>query len=276
MGNFFKYLFASTLGTILAIFLVIGLLAFFGTVAAVSQLGGGGTTVKSGSVLKLTFDEQLPERTNNVEAQITSFDDSDVLGIYDIAGVIETAKDDNNIKGIYLNVDDIALGLTGMNVLREALEDFKSNDKFIVAYAKYYTQNAYYLSSVADKIYVHPLGGIDFRGYGVAGEFYKKALDKAGVKMEIFYAGKFKGATEPYRFTEFSQENEMQYREYINYMYDAYLNEISETRNISVPELRAIANEYKAGEADQAMATGLVDTVGYEDQALDDIRISQE
>lgn len=276
MGNFFKYLFASTLGTILAIFLLFALLAFFGTVAAVSQMGGGGSnaSIKSGSVLKLDFNEQIPERTNNAQStDFMGFEDVDILGVYDIARVIKSAKDDSDIAGIYLNVDDIGLGMTGMNIIREAIEDFKTSDKFVVSYAKYYSQNAYYLSSVADKVYVHPLGGVDFRGFGVAGEFYKKALDKAGVKMEVFYAGKFKGATEPYRLTEFSEENELQYRDYINYMYRLYLDKISETRGISKTELRRIADAYEAGDAERAAALGIVDTVGYEDQALDDMRL---
>lgn len=277
MGSFFKYLFASALGTILAIFLIFGLLMFFGMVAAVSQMGGIGggsnTNLKDGSVLKLTFNENIPELTNNAQASFNGFDDSDVLGLYDIRRVIEKAKDDDKISGIYLNTDDIPLGLTSLETLRAAMEDFKSDGKFIVAYSKYYTQSAYYLSTVADRIYLHPLGGVDFRGYGVTGEFYKNMLDKAGVKMEVFYAGQFKGATEPYRLSEFSPQNEMQYREYINHMFDAYLETISDARAIPEAQLREYANVYAGGKAETALSSGLVDTLGYEDQALDDIRL---
>ncbi|MEM9990970.1 MAG: signal peptide peptidase SppA [Bacteroidota bacterium] len=278
MGNFFKYLFASALGTILAIFLIFGLLIFFGTVAAVSQmgaLGGDSNNVKDGTVLELTLDGAIPELTNNSPASLstTDFNMPNLLGVYDIRRALEKAKKDDKIPGIYLNIDDVALGLTNLELLRAALEDFKSEGKFIVAYSKYYTQSAYYLASAADRIYLHPLGGVDFRGYGVTGQFYKNMFDKVGVKMEIFYAGKFKGATEPYRLTEFSEANELQYREYINHMFDSYLDTLSIVRNIPVPELRRIANEYLGGDAETALSSGLVDTLAYQDQALDDIRL---
>ena len=246
-------------------------------VAAVSQMGGlgggGNTPVKDGSVLKLTFEQSIPELTNNAQADFAGFDDSDVLGVYDIRRVLEKAKDDDKISGIYLNADNVPLGLTNLETLREAMEDFKSEGKFIIAYAKYYTQNAYYLATAADQLYVHPLGGVDFKGYGVTGEFYKNMFDKAGVKMEVFYAGQFKGATEPYRLSEFSPQNEMQYRQYINHMFDAYLKTVSEARGLSVAQLRTIADEYAGGKAETALSSGLVDSLAYEDQALDDIRL---
>ena len=208
MGQFFKFLFASSLGFIVAL---VAIIFIGGTVltklaTAVDQP----KSIKANSVLKLTFSDPLPERTNNLEVSPYDINNSKVLGLHDIVHSIEKAKDDDKIKGIYLNADFINAGHASASTIREALVDFKDSGKFVIAYSKYFGQKAYYLATAADKIYVSPIGLVDFRGLSSTVPFYKNVLDKVGINMQIFYAGKFKSATEPFRRTERSPENKLQ------------------------------------------------------------------
>ena len=125
---------------------------------------------------------------------------------------------------------------------------------------------------MADDISVHPVGGIDFRGFGAQIPFFKNALDKLGVKMEVYYAGQFKSATEPYRLTEMSEQNRRQTREYLEPLYQAFLNDIGASRDIDPQEVRRIANEWLLREPQDAVTHKLVDRVGYKDEVLDVLR----
>lgn len=270
MGQFFKFLFASCLGFIVAILALtfIGG-AIFTQIATMADKPKG---IKANSVLKISLNDPLPERTNNLEVSPYDFKNTKILGIHDIVHAIEKAKDDDKIKGIYLTTDFLNTGHASANTIRDAVVDFKESGKFVIAYAKYYDQKAYYLATAADKIYVSPIGLVDFRGLAAQIPFYKNMLDKIGVDMQIFYAGKFKSATEPFRRTEMSPENKLQVREYLSAIYDLMLENISEGRNLPVPELKKIANDYLGSSANGALDAKLVDGVGYEDQALADIR----
>lgn len=269
MQQFFKFVFASCLGVLLSLLVFSFLMIAFVGGAAASFSTKEPITVRPNSVLEVSFGPQIPEKTNNVSPQGGfSFETESIVGLFDMVEGIEHAKTDDDIKGIYLNVDGVPGGMVTRSTLRDALIDFKESGKFIVAYSKYYTQNAYYLASVADDISVHPVGGIDFRGFGAQIPFFKNALDKLGVKMEVYYAGQFKSATEPYRLTEMSDQNRRQIREYLEPLYQTFLDDIAESRNMKSEEVRRIANEWLVREAEDAVTYKLADRVGYKDGVL--------
>ncbi len=271
MGQFFKFVFASCLGVILASIAVtlIGSLVIGRMVAKENA----SVDIKPNSVLELKFNEPIPERTNNLPQDFSDFKTEKTLGLHDIVDAIEAAKEDDNIKGIFLNINGASGGQSTKSVIRDALIDFKESGKFIISYAKYYTQGDYYLASVADKVYLNPVGEFDFRGFGAQITFFKNMLDKLGVNMQVFYAGKFKGASEPYRRTNLSEANRLQIREYINSLYAVYLQNISESRGVSVAELEAIADEMKIREPEDALANKLVDVLGYYDEAISEMKV---
>ena len=272
MQQFFKFVFASCLGVLLST-LVLSFLAIALVGGAAASLGSKeAVSVRPNSVLELNFNAALPEKTNNVAQDGFTLENDDIVGLFDMLEAIEHAKTDDDIKGIYLDLNGVPGGMATRSNLRDALIDFKESGKFIVAYSKYYTQSAYYLASVADDISVHPVGGIDFRGFGMQVPFFKNALDKLGVKMEVYYAGQFKSATEPYRLTEMSAQNRRQVREYLEPLYQIFLNDIGESRDIAPAEVRRIANEWLVREAEDAVKYKLADRVGYKDEVLDVLR----
>ncbi|MCI5084000.1 MAG: signal peptide peptidase SppA [Saprospiraceae bacterium] len=270
MAQFFKFLFASCLGFLVAIFAIF--LIGGGIFARLAATADQSKPIKANSVLKIRLNNALPEQTNNLEISPYEINKDKILGIHDIVHCIETAKDDDKIKGIYLDLEFMTSGYATANVIRDALKDFKDSGKFIISYSKYYGQNAYYLATTADKVYVSPIGLVDFRGFAAQIPFYKNMLDNVGINMQVFYAGKFKSATEPFRRTDMSPENKLQVRAYLSSIYDNYLSEIAEGRNISEARLREIANAYEGASANSALSSDLVDAIGYEDQALTDIR----
>lgn len=270
MAQFFKFLLASCLGVLIASAVV-----FFGAIAIIGAMASQGNTpkpVSDNSVLRITFDNVIPEKTNNLEMDPFDFSNDHILGVHDIIKSIEHAKTDDRIKGILIEADNVTAGFTTAGAVRRALADFKSSGKFIIAYSDYYTQGAYYMVSVADEIYVNPLGMVDFRGFAAQVPFFKDMLDRLGVSMQIFYAGKFKSATEPYRRNNMSDENKLQLREYLNELYAVMLTDISQSRGVSVADLRKAADSYAANDPEAAVKLDLVDAVGYRDDALQDIR----
>ncbi|MFT5765531.1 MAG: protease-4 [Saprospiraceae bacterium] len=270
MGKFFQFVFASCLGVILASVVVGGIGAL--VIGKVVSSADAPEKVKANTVLKLDLGSAVPEKTNNVPVDPFSFDTEKKLGLFEMVEIIGKAKDDDKIKGIYLDIDAVPMGRASASTLRDALVDFKSDGKFIVSYSEYYSQGTFYLASISDKIFVNPLGGVDFRGFGAQIPFFKDMLDRLDIKMQVYYAGDFKSATEPYRLDKMSEKNRLQTREYVESMYDLYLMDISEGRKISKQELRKMANEYLLRNAADALDYKMVDAVGYEDEALDEIR----
>ncbi len=275
MQQFFKFVFASCLGVLLSM-LVLSFLAIALVGGAAASLGSKEpVSVRPNSILELNFNPVFPEKTNNVAQDGFTFENKDVVGLFDVLAAIEYAKTDDDIKGIYLDLDGVPGGMSTRSNLRDALIDFKESGKFIVAHADFYTQSAYYLASVADDISVHPtsmLGGLEFTGFGRQIPFYKNALDKLGVKMEVYYSGQFKSATEPYRLTEMSDQNRRQIREYLGPLYEKFLADISASRDVPVAELKRIANEWLIRDPKDAVTHKLIDRVAYKDEVLDLLR----
>ncbi len=270
MGQFFKMLLASCLGVLIAGAVIIG----FG-VLIIAGLASSSTKppkLEPNTVLQLDFNEAVPEKTNNIMSDGFSLETDDIIGLTDIVELIGHAKEDNKIKGIILKADMLNMGRASASVIREALEDFRSSGKFIYAYADMFSEGAYYLASASDSIYVNPMGGVDFKGMAASISFYKNLMDKAGVKMQVFYAGEFKSATEPFRLTQMSDQNRLQVREFLEDIYNTHLNTISSSRNISPEKLRQLANDYVGSDAEKAREAGLIDGVIYWDQFLDRLR----
>ncbi|MGK0366515.1 MAG: protease-4 [Saprospiraceae bacterium] len=269
MKNFLKIIFGSCLGVIFAFVAVIFIGGAIGS--AVASNANNGKEVKSNSVLHLQLDKAIPEQTGNVEMNFAAFSTEKTLGLHDIVSSIDAAREDDKIKGIYLDITSMSIGSASASVIRNAIQEFKDSGKFVLAYSKSYTQGGYYMASVADKVYVNPMGGVDFRGYGANISFFKEMLDEVGVKMEVFKVGKFKGAVEPFILNELSDANRLQIRQYINGLWDITKQDIGASRGKTTAQLEAIANEYGAFKAEGALSTGLVDAIGYEDELLLDM-----
>ncbi|MEY4029534.1 MAG: hypothetical protein RJA90_719 [Bacteroidota bacterium] len=272
MLHFFRTLFASCLGTILA--LVAILLIGIAIAASFASEGNTPPELKPNTILRLTFNESIPELTNNAELDpFQSIKGDDLLGLHEIIATIENAKNDSRIKGIFLDMEMPAFsGYATVKSLRDALVSFKKSGKFIVAHSKFYMQSDYYLASVADKVYANPVGIFEVRGMVAEVPFYKNLLDKLGVKMQIYYAGKFKGATEPYRLTQLSTENKFQYRELLHDFYSTFLNDVATSRKLSPSQVADIVGNYKADSPENAKIHGLVDEVIYRQDVMDIFR----
>lgn len=270
MGQFLKMLLASCLGVFLAMCLLS--LVSISIIASLASQAEKPKHVSPNSVLHLTFENEIPEQTNNLEMQTFDLQNQKILGLSDIVHAIQAAAKDDNIKGILLETEQLGSGFATASTLRDAIADFRSQGKFVISYSKYYTQGAYYMASAADEIHVNPLGLIDFRGFASQMPFFKDMLDKVGIKMQVFYAGKFKSATEPYRRNDMSPENRLQLREFLDDVYGVFLKDISDSRKIEVAELRRIADGYLAGDPAEALRLKMVDGVGYRDEVLAGIR----
>jgi len=269
MPQFLKYLLASCLGTTLAL----GLLLFLGFGALVGLAGSASEDKKvqlsSNSILELKLDAVIPEKTNNTEMSPFDLESQYILGVTDIVKMIQLAKEDSDIKGIFINPSLFLAGKASAATIRAALEDFKTSGKFIIAYANFYSQSGYYIASVADSVLLNPVGGIEFKGYAATITFFKEMLDKLDVQMRIFYAGQFKSATEPFRLDKISDQNRLQTRVYLNALYDIFIDDISRTRSIPAAELRAIADRLDGFSAEGALKSRLVDRLVHEDEVME-------
>ncbi len=271
MKNFLREFFASCFGTIIGIGALV-LIIF----AIVLMSSPGDPKTKANSILHLTFSKPVPELTNNNDKSGSSFDFENLfdeqIGLHDILQLIEIAQEDDNIKGIYLDLKGAPGGFATMKKIREALDQFKASGKFVMAYSNAFSQRQYYLASAAEKVYIHPMGGIDFMGFSGQIMYYKGLMDKLGVKAQIYYAGKFKSATEPFRRTDMSPENRKQVSEYIGGAYRQYLEVIGKSRNIRADSLFGLANNARIRNADDAVKYGLADATKYKDEIIDELR----
>lgn len=275
MKSFFKYVLATITGTIivfvLLFFVLIGIIT-----ATVSSMGSKGDTyVPSKAVLYVSLNHNIPERTtsNPFESMnLPGYGEMKSLGLNDVVSRIAAAKDDDRIQGIYLNPTYVNTGMASLREIREALVDFKSSGKFIVAYSDYYTQKAYYIASVADEIYMNPEGSLEFKGLSASVMFMKEALDKLGVEMQVVKVGTYKSAVEPFMLNEMSSANREQMTAYLESMYSAFLENISEGRQISTDTLRNIADNFSIRNADDAIDHKFVDGKCYKDEVLTNLK----
>lgn len=264
---FFGSLLAFVMGTFLLFFIIIAFVA-----AVATSFSNVEVAVSPNSVLSLHLDYEIPEQTTYIPFQGLSFSDfkpAIAPGVYDIMKNIEKAKTDPSIKGIYLNFGYVGLGMANTGQIRNALLDFKKSGKFIVAYSELYSEKAYYLCSVADKVILNPKGVVEFNGMSARYPFFKGLLDKVGIQAQVFYDGKFKSATEPFRLDSMSRENELMTITLLKDVHSKVMKDIAESRKIGILQLDSINNNLLVQNAADAKKYGLVDEVWFDDQVRD-------
>ncbi len=270
MNTFWKTFFAAILGVLVALFLifVIGM----GIISAVVAASDQPPALRANTVLHIKLDKSIPELTNNLEPSSFSLNTEKTLGLHEITGTIEQAVKNDKIKGIFLEVDMVNAPFTTVGTLRESLLKFKESGKFIVAYSDYYTQQGYYLSSAADDLYVNPIGLIDIRGFSATIPFYTNLFEKIGLHMNVFYAGKFKSATEPFRRTSMSPENKLQTRSYLTELYDHMVANIASSRGLEEEKLLALINQFDGLFPEKTLEAGLVDGIITKGEAIEKLK----
>lgn len=267
MKNFLSSLLATLTG--LVIMTVLVFLILMGIVAASTSKDP--VEVKENSLLLAKFNAQIIDRTNDDPfANLFSgnFMYDQTMGLNQILKDIEKAKTDDNIEGIFMNLGAVSAGIATLGEIREALEDFKESGKFIYAYSNAYTQRSYYLASVADSVFMAPEGMFLFNGMSAQVMFYKKALEKVGVEMQVIRHGSYKGAVEPFLRDDLSEENREQIESYVGAMWEKIIEDISESRGMSAEKLNQIADEVASIDSDKLVETGMIDGLIYYDEML--------
>jgi len=230
--------------------------------------------VADNSILHISLAYPISERTtkNNFSGFGFSSIFDNHIGLNDILTRIETAKTDDQIKGIYLDLSTIGASFATLEEIRNALVDFKTSKKFIIAYSEFYSQSSYYLASTADKIYLNPEGLLDFRGLANQSVFLKGTLEKLGIEAQVIKVGTYKSAVEPFILDKMSPANKEQVTSFLGSIYSHFLNEVSTSRKISTDSLFNIANNLKVQDAKDAVTYGLVDGAKYKDEVLTDLK----
>jgi protease-4 len=197
---------------------------------------------------------------------VSLLEDSEKIGLIDVIDAIEIAKTDDDIKGISILNSNSELGMAQRKALRDAMEDFKKSGKFVMAYANSFSQKEYYLNSVANSIYLNPVGEMDFRGLSSEIMFFKDFQEKSGVKMEVIRHGKYKSAVEPFLENKMSEANREQISALLNSVWTSVTSDISKSRAIPVAKLNEIANGLLARTPQMAKSQKLIDYIAYEDE----------
>lgn len=264
----------NVLATIVGLFVFL-MLFFFGIILIAAVFGGDSeeVSVKSDSVIELKLENIKNDYAGKYkDPWVTILADGEKVGVSDIINAIENAKTDSEIKGISILNNESELGIAQRKALRDALEDFKKSGKFVMAYANSYSQKEYYLNSVANSVYINPVGDFDFKGLSAELMFFKDLQEKSGIKMEVIRHGKYKSAVEPFLDNKMSEDNREQMMSLLNSVWSSILTDISKSRNISVAKLNEIANGLLARTPEMAKAEKLVDVIAYEDVYHDAIR----
>lgn len=279
MKSFFKQVLAVVVGLtifqlisfIMTIFLF---LALAGAIKSMGESGFGKQKVKveENSVLWLDLAYAIPERDGMADFSFdfSSISGGEVIGLKTILKSIEHAKDDDKIKGIYIDLSSMPNGYATTDAIRLALEDFKSSGKFVIAYGEMVGQKAYYLASVASEIYINPKGIVELRGIGSRLTFFHKLLtEKLEADVRVFKVGTFKSAVEPFIREDISESNREQLEYLLGGIKEDFLNNISASRKISAADLDTILNQLKVSNTQDAVDLGLIDGALYYDEILD-------
>ena len=262
--KFLRNLLASILGFFIAIFL---LFVFFFAIASIVGAEEK-VVVKSNSVLELDLSTPIKDyapKENNPIAEALELTD-EKLALNKIINAIENAKTDDKIKGISIKTPFINAGIAQIQAIRNKIEEFKESGKFVYAYNDIYTQKNYYLSSVADSLFLNPIGVIDFRGLSTEILYFKDFEDKYGIKMEVVRHGKYKSAVEPFLENEMSEANREQTTSFLKSIWSEITDDISKSRNISIEKLNLIADNYNGRNVTVAKENNLIDASIYEDE----------
>ncbi|QCX01145.1 signal peptide peptidase SppA [Aggregatimonas sangjinii] len=261
--NFLRNLLAAILGTLIALGIVFVMFIIFASLLGNTE---DNVSVKKNSILELRLDYPIQDYVGNVEADPFSGIFGFSQGLDEILQAIAVAKNDEDIRGISLNNNFLMAGLAQTKAIRDALEDFKQEGKFVYSFADFYLQKDYYLASVSDSIFLNPVGALDFKGLSSEVLFFKELQEKTGIKMEVIRHGKYKSAVEPFIANEMSDANRTQIKELIGSLWDDMVEDISTGRKMSRENLNIIADTLGGRTSDHAKASGLVDELVFYDE----------
>ncbi|MCF1713370.1 signal peptide peptidase SppA [Flavihumibacter sp. RY-1] len=269
MAQFFKYFFAALLAlfvfSVIAFFMLIGIAGALASKEAVQ--------LEAHSVLYLDLGKALKEQTKEDPfALLEGEEPYSQPGVYDVVQLLKHAAGNDQVDGLYLKAGSNANGFATNAEIRKAIAEFKEAGKFVIAYGEVIPQQAFYVASAAEKLYCHPKGGLEWTGLGMEYVFFKKALDRLDIEPQIFYAGKFKSATEPFREEKMTEPNKIQSRELLEGIYGHMLESIGEIRKLETSRLRNLADSNLVRTASDAEKLGLLDGMRYEDDVKEEIR----
>ena len=269
MRVFLKIFFASLLAfvvfTLIVVFIMAGIIR--------SLTSSRKTETGSKAVLVLDLNQALHEqKQDNPLSDLGSEDQYDIPGVYDVIRLIDHAIHDSSVKGIYIKCGENNNGFATSEEIRNSLSDFGKSGKFIYAYADVIPQKAYYVANIANKIYCNPQGGVDWKGFAIEEMFLKEALIKLEIEPQIFYAGKFKSATEPLREDKMTDANRLQLTELLNDLFNRLLYSTAKARELDTLVLRKCADQHLIKFAADAMQYKLVDGLKYDDEVKDELK----
>lgn len=270
--NFIKNVLATFVGIILFCMMSFFLLLIIGVVASAGSSSGKGKSVKGNSIIKLDLERVTNDYGGSIYIEDFDYKETNNDGLINVLQAIDYAKTDDKIKGISIENNTSYLGITQRKAIAEKLDEFKKTGKFVVAYADNYSQGEYYLASVADTVYLNPMGGIDFKGLASEVLYMKDLQDKTGIKMEVIRHGKFKSAVEPFLQQNMSAENREQLTVLLNSIWESFVNDVSKNRKISVASLNDVATNLNARNANLALENKLIDKIAYIDQYYNGIK----
>ncbi|WP_027064923.1 signal peptide peptidase SppA [Maribacter sp. Hel_I_7] len=261
--NFLRNFLASILGSLFAFGILFVMFLIFVSLVSSSE---DTVAVKDNSILELQLQRPISDYTgsNELDPFAGIFEESQ--GLDEIVQAIEVAKNDDRIKGISINNNFIIAGLAQTQAIRKSLEDFKAEGKFIYSYADFFMQRDYYLASVADSIFINPVGVLDFKGLSTEVLYYKELQEKSGIKMEVIRHGKYKSAVEPYLENNMSDANRTQLTSLLQSLWNSMIFDISKTRSISESDLNIIADTLGGRTPKFAKLSGLIDDVVFYDE----------
>ncbi|WP_299532218.1 signal peptide peptidase SppA [Ulvibacterium sp.] len=261
--KFLRNLLAAILGCMIAFgIIMVMFVVFLGLVSNMEE----GINIKENSILELRIQRPVKDYVGKTAGDPFDGFFEQSLGLDDIVQAIEVAVKDTDIKGISIPNNFIMAGLAQTQTIRKALSKFRESGKFVYAYADFYPQKDYYLASVADSIFLNPVGKMDFKGLSTEVLYFKDFQEKTGIKMEVVRHGKYKSAVEPFLSNEMSPENRTQIHELLESLWNSMLSDISEQRDISEGDLNVIADTLGARSPEFALKSGLIDSVLYFDQ----------
>ena len=275
--KFWRVVLGSMVGFVLASIItsILGLLMFVGMIATIqksaSSMMSSTTDVKDNSVLLVDLTPSISERAVEIPFSFGDYSQQS-LGLNDVLATIKAAAGDSKIKGIYLKSQTVSASPASAKEIRDALLDFKKSGKFIYSYSDVYTQNGYYMATVADKVLLNPTGDMTLRGYAFQLMFYKNLLDKLDMDVQIFRHGQFKSAVEPYFLDKMSEANREQMSTLANSLWSVFVQDVSKARKISVDQLNNIADSLLCSSPQAALNLKLVDKLAYPDEAEKMIR----
>lgn len=230
-------------------------------------------TVPEKAVLYIDLSKSFAEKkSEDPFIMFTGKKEDELPSLYEFIQLIQKAKTDTSIKGLYLKANTNGNGFAASEEMRASLIDFKKSGKFIISYSDILTQKAFQVASVANKVYCNPKGGVEWEGFGVGYPFFKNLIDRLEIDPQIFYAGKFKSATEPFRVEKMSEANKLQTSVWLNDVYSKFLDDIAQSRNLDTALLRQYANAYAVESPEDAVRFKLIDGVKYDDEVKAEIR----